>query len=164
MVDAYEPPFTLQEYTQSLTTSPPEGDRIRLVAEWARIQGAGDFFVLLEEALNEAAHAVWAEFRPDAPPFAPARGGALRTRLMDSFNASVVSLLYSHETVPDSVLQEATVEYATTQVNGMSRRTRSRWRRRCAPRVSGSSLSYGAREASSASFFGLPVTGLLRRH
>ena len=113
VVDAYEPPFTLQEYTQSLTTSPPEGDRIRLVAEWARIQGAGDFFVLLEEALNEAAHAVWAEFRPDAPPFAPARGGALRTRLMDSFNASVVSLLYSHETVPDSVLQEATVEYAT---------------------------------------------------
>ena len=39
VVDAYEPPFTLQEYTRSLTTSPPDGDRLRLVAEWARIQG-----------------------------------------------------------------------------------------------------------------------------
>ncbi len=113
VVGDYDPPLTLQEYAQSLVDTPPDANRIRLVVEWAQARGTGDFFVLLEEALSEAAHSVWAEFRSEAATFTPARGPELESRLTDSFNASVVSFLRSHETVTDGVLRAATDEYKT---------------------------------------------------
>lgn len=111
--DAYEPALTIEEYTRSLMSSPPDEGRIRLMAEWAESQGAGNLFVLLDEALTEAAYAVWAKFRPNAPIFTPTRGTVLQARLADSFNASIVSFLHRYETVPDTVLLTATAEYAT---------------------------------------------------
>jgi hypothetical protein len=115
IADGYEPPLDLQEYTRSLLASPPDRDRVDLVVEWTETQGAGDFFVLLDEALRQAAFEVWGALRPDAPRFTPARGQELQARLLDSFNASVVSFLRSYETVPDSVLAAATEEYASPE-------------------------------------------------
>jgi hypothetical protein len=110
---AYQPPLTLEAYTRSLMKDPPREGRIRVMLEWAESQGAGELFVLLDEALTEAAYAVWAEFRASAPSFTPTAGAELQTRLTDSFNASMVTLLRSHESVPDSVLRTATAEYST---------------------------------------------------
>lgn len=115
VADTYEPPLTLSEYTRSLVEAPPDEERLRLIARWAQAQGAGEFYILMEEALAEAAHAVWAELRPDAPTFTPQSGAALQRRLADSFNASVVSFLYRYETVPDGVIRAALSEYRTEE-------------------------------------------------
>jgi hypothetical protein len=113
IVDAHEPPLSLPDYARSLLTSPPAEERVEIVVEWAETQGAGDFFVLIDEALRQAAYEVWAVLRRDTPPFTPASGPELRSRLADSFNASVVTFLRAYETVPDSLLAAATAEYAT---------------------------------------------------
>lgn len=113
IVDAYESPLELQEYMRSLLATPPDRDRVDVVVEWTETQGAGDFYVLLDEALRQAAFEVWAVFRPDAPRFQPAEGAELQARLVDSFNASVVSFLRAYEPVPDSLLVAATEEFAS---------------------------------------------------
>ncbi len=60
------------------------------MADWAQTQGAGEFYILMEQAMAEASHLVWAELRSDAPAFVPLGGAELRRRLTDSLNASVV--------------------------------------------------------------------------
>lgn len=111
--DAFEPPTTLQEFTRSLVVEPPPGDRIALMVAWAEAQGAGDFFVLLDQALEEAAHTVWGRLRDDAPAFRPLSGDPLFARLETSFDAAVVTFLYRLQTVPDDVIRGATEEYGT---------------------------------------------------
>ena len=80
------------------------------MARWTEARGTGDFFVLMEQALSEAAHLVETHFRPRAEPFVPLRGDELLDRLEDSYNAAVVTALHASETVPDSVLAGATQE------------------------------------------------------
>jgi hypothetical protein len=113
VVDAYEPPLDLQAYMRALLATPPDSDRVDVIVEWTRTQGTGDFYVLLDESLRQAAFEVWATFRPDAPRFQPATGAELQARLVDSFNASVVSFLRAYEPVPDSLLAAATEELAS---------------------------------------------------
>lgn len=111
--DAHEPSGSLEDYVRASMDNPPEEERVELVAGWAEAQGAGEFFVLMEEALSESAYRVWAEFRPDAPAYAPLPAPELNARLNDSFNASVIGFLRDLEPVPDSVLVAATEEYAS---------------------------------------------------
>lgn len=113
ITDDYEPPLTIDAYARSLLEEPPPDERVRLVVAWAEAQGAASFYVLLDEALNEAAQEVVRFFRPETPPFEPLEGDALQARLDDSFNAAVVSFLHRLEPVPDDVLRRATAEYAT---------------------------------------------------
>jgi hypothetical protein len=113
IVDSYDPPLTMEEFAARLDPEDIREERVRLMADWARVQGAGDFFVLLEQALAEASHTVLAELRPDTQPFTPASGDDLATMRQNSFNAAVVSFLYRFETVPDPLLARATREYAT---------------------------------------------------
>jgi len=110
IVDEYEPPLSLEEWLGEYTTEPPSAVRVRLVARWTEARGTGDFFVLLEQALTEAAYAVRNQMRPGADPFRPLRGDALMARLENSFNAAVVTALHATETVPDSVLNSASDE------------------------------------------------------
>jgi len=110
IVEAYEPPLSLEEWLTEYTVDPPSVVRIRLVARWTEARGTGDFFVLMEQALSEAAHLVETHFRPRAEPFVPLRGDELLDRLEDSYNAAVVTALHASETVPDSVLAGATQE------------------------------------------------------
>jgi hypothetical protein len=113
IADAYDPPLTMEEFAARLDPEDIREERVRLMADWARVQGAGDFFVLLEQALAEASHTVLAELRADTPPFTPASGDELATMRLNSFNAAVVSFLYRFETVPDTLLERATREFAT---------------------------------------------------
>lgn len=111
--DAYEPPLTLSEYARSLVSTPPEPARLDLMVDWTGSQRAGEFYVLMEEALDQAAHSALAELRPNAPGFTPLEGAALQQRLADSFHASVVTFLHRYETVPDTIIRAATAEYRT---------------------------------------------------
>ena len=104
IVDEYEPPLSLEQWLGEYTTEPPSPVRVRLVARWTEARGTGDFFVLLEQALTEAAYAVRRQLRPGEDAFRPLQGNALMGRLEDSFNAAVVTALHATETVPDSVL------------------------------------------------------------
>ena len=110
IIDAYEPPLSLEQWLGEYTTEPPSPVRVRLIARWTDARGTGDFFVLLEQALAEAAYAVRLQMRPGAEPFRPAQGDDLMGRLENSFNAAVVTALHAAETVPDSVLTGATAE------------------------------------------------------
>lgn len=109
-VDAYDPPVALREWLTEYTEDPPSVTRVRLVARWTEARGTGDFFVLMEQALDEAAYAVRAHFRPDAPSFQPLRNDPLLDRLENSYNAAVLTSLHRTETVPDSVLVAAVQE------------------------------------------------------
>ena len=111
IVDAYEPPVPLEEWLTEYTTNPPSPVRIRLVARWTDARGTGDFFVLLEQALAEAAYSVRGSLRPGAASFQPLSGDALVERLENSFSAAVVTALHAAETVPDTTLTNATREY-----------------------------------------------------
>ena len=112
VTESYEPPLTLEEYAESLRSSPPTDGRVRLVARWADVQGAADFYLLMGEAIDEAAHAVWAAFRPDAPAYTPPDADELGAARQMSLDAAVVTFLYRFETVPDEVLRAAIDEYA----------------------------------------------------
>jgi hypothetical protein len=110
LVAAYEPPLALQEWLEEYTDEPPTRERVRLIARWTEARGSGDFFVLLDEALVEAAFAVRGVLRPGSPEFEPMRRSALLGRLERSFNASVLTALHESETVPDDVVRAATAE------------------------------------------------------
>jgi hypothetical protein len=109
-VSAYTPPLSLQDWLTEYTDDPPSEERVRLIARWTEAGGEGDFFVLLDEALAEAAFAVRGVLRPGSPEFAPIQGGELRERLERSFGASVLATLHESETVPDDVVRAAITE------------------------------------------------------
>ena len=106
-----EPELSLEEFALGLASDPPPRERVGLLVEWTRAQGAGDFYVLMDQALAEGAHTVLAEFRSDAPPFVPLAGDALFERLEASFNAAVVTFLHRFDSVPDELIAGATAEY-----------------------------------------------------
>lgn len=110
IVSGYDPPLSLQDWLTEYTDAPPSEERVRLIARWTEAGGAGDFFVLLDEALAEAAFAVQGVLRPGSPAFAPSRGSDLRGRLERSFSASVLTTLHESETVPDGVVRAAIAE------------------------------------------------------
>ena len=110
IIDSYEPPLALEEWLGEYTTEPPSPGRVQVIARWTDARGTGDFFVLLEQALAEAAFAVRLHMRPGARPFRPLQGDELMGRLENSFNAAVVTTLHAAETVPDSILSGATAE------------------------------------------------------
>ena len=107
IADAHEPSLSLLEYARSLPENPPDRERAELIARWVQAQQAGLFYVLMDQALAEAAHTIWRAFRPGAPAFTPLQGPALEARLAQSFDAAVVSALHRYEAVPDSVLGRA---------------------------------------------------------
>ena len=109
---ANEPTKSLNDFARGLMDDPPPEARVRVVAEWVRVQGAGDFYVLMDQALSEGAHTVLAEFRPDAPGFVPLSGDPLFDQLEASFEAALVSFLHRYEGVSDDLIEQATAEYA----------------------------------------------------
>lgn len=113
LADAYEPPLSLSEYARSLAMTPPDRERAELMIAWTESQQAAEFYVLMEQALHEAAHTVWAELRSDVPAFTPLDGAALRNRLEESLRAAVVSFLHRFEGVPLDTVRAALAEYET---------------------------------------------------
>lgn len=109
--EAYEPPLSLLDYARSLATTPPDEERVELTVAWTRAQQAAEFYVLMEQALAEAAHTVRVELRPDAPAFTPLAGAALQASLEENFRAAVVSFLHRYEGVPLDTLRAALAEY-----------------------------------------------------
>lgn len=110
---AYEPTVPLEEWLNTYTDEPPVEERIRLVARWSEARQEGTFFLLLEQALDEAAHIVWQALRPDAPDFDALSGGALFARLNQSRAAAVLTALHAHEPIADRLMLGSTLEYET---------------------------------------------------
>lgn len=108
---AYEPPVELQEWLETYTSEPPSEERIRLVARWSEARQEGTFFLLLEQAIDEAAYEVWGALRSDARDFDSLGGDALFERLSRSSWAAVVTALHAHEPVSDTLMLDSTLEY-----------------------------------------------------
>ena len=108
---AYEPPVELQEWLESYTDEPPSQERIQLVARWSEARQEGTFFLLLEQAIDEAAHEVWGALRPNARAFDPLSGDELFARLNQSSWAAVVTALHAHEPISDELMLGSTLEY-----------------------------------------------------
>jgi len=108
---AYEPAVPLEEWLDTYTDEPPSEARIRLVARWSQARQEGTFFLLLEQALDEAAHAAWRALRPNAPDFDPLSGNDLFARLNQSSAAAVLTALHAHEPIADDLMLGSTLEY-----------------------------------------------------
>ena len=108
---AYEPPVPLEEWLDTYTEEPPSAERVRLVARWSEARQEGTFFLLLEQALDEASHEVWAALRSNAPAFDSLSGDALFARLTQSSMAAVVTALHAHEPISDDLMRASTLEY-----------------------------------------------------
>lgn len=108
---AYQPNATLEEWLDTYTDEPPSEERIRLVARWSEARQEGTFFLLLEQALDEAAHTVWQAIRPNARDFDSLSGNALFARLNQSSAAAVLTALHAHEPISDDLLLKSTLEY-----------------------------------------------------
>ena len=111
--EEYEPAQSLEEYALGLQTSPPAQTRVMVIAEWASVQGAADFYVLLEESQRAAAHEVASALVPDAPAFEWSSEAELEERLQGAFNVSLVSFLQRLEPASDDLIRAATEEYAS---------------------------------------------------
>ena len=113
LVEAYQPPMSLEDYTASLATARPPEERIELITRWAEVQSAGDFYILLFEALRESAYRVAGALREHDPVFQRLRGEELTRTLESSLAAAVVSFLYRYQTVPDELIERAIADYQT---------------------------------------------------
>jgi hypothetical protein len=111
IAEAYDPPVSLEEYMSEFTLEPPSVGRIQLVRELTEAQAAGDLFVLVQEALREAAHGAWSVLREDAVAFEPLTTSELQFDLTNSMAVSVMSLLHRYETVPDDLIRGAAAEW-----------------------------------------------------
>jgi len=108
--EEYAPAQTLEEYASELTDEPPSEDRIQLISAWAAARGEGDFFVLMQEALREAANRVHQAMRPGAPSFEPLAGEELEVAQVNSHGAAVIRLLHGYTPAPDQLIRRATTE------------------------------------------------------
>ncbi|MEX2467288.1 MAG: hypothetical protein WD995_10280 [Gemmatimonadota bacterium] len=111
--EEYEPAQTLQEYANEMTDEPPSEARIHLISEWAEARGEGSFFVLLQEALREAAYRVHDVMRPGTPSFEPLSGEELEMAQVNSHGATVIRLLHGYAPAPDQLIRRSTTEYRT---------------------------------------------------
>lgn len=108
---AYDPPVSLGEWLDTYTTEPPSETRIQLISRWSSARQEGTFFLLLEQALDEAAHEVWSALRSSAPEFEALTGEALFNRLRQSSAAAVVTALHAHEPITDDLMRASATEY-----------------------------------------------------
>lgn len=109
-VAARPPSRSMEEFLEEMEASPPDPARLRVMVQWAEAQSAGDFYVVVSEALRRAVHEVVGEMTP-VPAYEPMdepRYLALRQR---SFEGAVGSFLYRFQDVPDEVIRRATEEY-----------------------------------------------------
>lgn len=112
-MEGYVPEGTLEAFARALVDDPPPDERLAAAVRWTETQGAGDFYVLLDQALTEASYSILREFRLDTPAYEPPPPGELEAQLQNSFNAAVVTFLHRLEPVPTDLLERATAEYAT---------------------------------------------------
>ena len=108
---SYRPPVPLEDWLATYTDKPPTEDRIRLVANWSEARQEGVFFLLLEQALDEAAHQVSKALRSQRTLFEPLRGEALSARLRQSSTTATLTALHAHEPIPDELIANSTLEY-----------------------------------------------------
>lgn len=107
---AFTPPQSMEEFVDELASSPPDPVRMELMVRWAEAQSAGDFYVVLSEAVRRSAHGV-AEALTSVPGYEPmdeARYLALRRQ---AFNGAVISFLYRFQEVPDDLIRRAIEQY-----------------------------------------------------
>jgi len=113
LADAYQPPLSLPEYAETLRSSPPPESRVRLLVEWADVQGAGDFYVILQELSRQGAHDVLSALRTDAPSFEPLGAEEYAVANQTYLAGAVINFLYRFETVPDALIRRSITDYAS---------------------------------------------------
>ena len=111
IAEDYDPPLTLEEYMSEFTLEPPSVGRITLVRDLAEARADGDLFVLVQEALREAAYGTWSALRADAMTFEALGTDELQLSLRNSMAASVMSLLHGYQTVPNDLILGAAAEW-----------------------------------------------------
>ncbi len=107
----YEPPGTLAAFVAGL--GPGDRERAQLMADLAQARGAGDFELLLEEALRRAATVLVAQLGMGAAPFEPMPDdqfqAAYKRRIVDG----ALELLWRLQPAPDSLVRRAVEEGAS---------------------------------------------------
>lgn len=114
IVDAYDPPETLEAYVQTLQAQPPPEERVVLMAALADAQQAAGFYLLLDESAREGAHQVArALTHGQAAAYEPLAEAVIQSQLQRGFQFAVVSFLHRYRPVEDELVAGATADYQT---------------------------------------------------
>ena len=113
LVGDSEPAVDLETYAQSLQANPPPEARIQLVAEWASVQAAGDFYALLLDAQIYAAHRIAGALSADAPAYEPPTPEQLQQYAMGGFNVAVLSFLQRLESIDETLIRSAIEQFSS---------------------------------------------------
>lgn len=113
IADATPPADDIDTFVGGLRTSPPPRERVELIAELARAQSAGDFFLLVGERAREAAHRIAGSLTEGVPPFQPLPE-ADRIEISEEYlNGVAISFLHGYQAVPDAELRAALEEWSS---------------------------------------------------
>lgn len=111
LADSLAPAQSLEAYLDSLRSSPPPRERQRLVATLARVQSAGEFFVLIESRTDEAARAMARALGAEAEAGTEPTQADLAQRANIYLRGATLSFLYRYDPVPDTLLRAALDEW-----------------------------------------------------
>lgn len=113
IAEATPPAEDIDTFVAGLRTSPPPRERVELIAELARAQSAGDFFLLVGERAREAAHRIAGSLGEGVPPFQPLPE-ADRIEISEEYLDGVtVSFLHGYQAVPVADLRAALDEWSS---------------------------------------------------
>jgi hypothetical protein len=106
LVEAAPASESIEEFARGLQADPPAPARVRVVARLAAAQRAGDFFVLIDERMREAAYLIASAVMSDAPPFEPIDEAAWNDAARQNLMGVLISFLYRYRLADDSLLEE----------------------------------------------------------
>jgi hypothetical protein len=109
----FAPEMTFEEYLLSIQDDPPPQERVRLMTRLASAQSAGDFYVVVNEAIRASAHLVARRLQPGIADFVGIQDDEYLELRRRWLQISAVSFLHRFEGVPDALVQEAVEEYQT---------------------------------------------------
>ncbi len=113
IADTGPPSEDIDTFVGRLRTSPPPRERVELIAELARAQSAGDFFLLVGEKGREAAHRIAGALAEGVRPFQPL-SEADRIEISEEYlNGVTISFLHGYQAVADAELRAALDEWSS---------------------------------------------------
>ncbi len=108
-----DPEVSLEEFVAGLADARPPIERIRLMAQWAELQSAGAFYVLLDQAARESVHALARDLGAVDVPFEPLSKEEFQDAFRRNMNGAVISFLWRYQAADDGLLQEGLNAMAT---------------------------------------------------
>lgn len=115
LADSALPVEALEGFARALEVDPPPEARTALILRLAEEQMTADFYVIIEEAVREAAHIVAGAAAEGVPGFEPMSEERAALALQNAFALGALSYLQRYRPVSDSLLSQAVLRYGSAE-------------------------------------------------